>query len=134
MKRENDTSGGNDEWQLRAESLICATSPQALLSALAICDGHGIFTAETFLERGLRRDLVDLFHRVHMSSAEDCTQAIEGASGHQVEAVKGVYGLELLRVVAQAYDIPPAPFHGRGTQARWYREQLRQKLVPGSIK
>ena len=127
---ENDKSFGKEEWQLRCEQLIREINPHALFAAAQMCDGHTIWNPEAFIGAGLPAELVNHFNRVHMAAADGkhSKWGIEGPSGNQIEACKGVYGLELLELICEAYGIPSAPKRGRGTSARWYIEELRKKL------
>ncbi|MSR68155.1 hypothetical protein EXS65_05070 [Candidatus Peribacteria bacterium] len=128
MTETNDSFDQKEEWQLRLEQLMRETQPDILFAAAQICDGHTIWNPEVFVRAGLPEELVNHLNRVHMASASDKKWGIEGPSGHQVEACKGVYGLEFLELACEAYGIPAAPKYGRGASVRWYIEELRKKL------
>ncbi len=126
-ENDGDTlDGGKEDWQLRLELMIREVAPDVLFSAAKICDGHTIWNPEVFLQTGLPEELVNHFNRVHMASTTDKKWGIEGPSGKQIEACKGVHGLEFLELTSEAFGIPSAPKRGRGAQARWYIEELRK--------
>jgi hypothetical protein len=111
------------------KNLIIQTPPEVLLKVADLCDGWGIFKPQTFIDMGLDPAIVSTYTCMHLSDADDPKQQITNkATGKQVEAMKGVYGLDLLRAIAKAFEIEDAPYSGRGKQARFYQEELKKKL------
>src|SRR5579862_1914037 len=119
---------GKEPSQLRLEQVVREMDPQVILKFAAPCDGHSIWVPDALVRLGLNPELVRAFDRLHMASATNPKWGFEGPSGAQVEACKGVYGLELLDFICEAFGIPSAPKSGRGAIARWDSEQLRRKL------
>jgi hypothetical protein len=111
-----------------AQQLLRQTQPRVILSAIDLCDGHGIVSPEAFLSAGVHPDIVKHLNTLHMSSDDDYMQAIIGASGQHIEACKGVRGLAFLELACDAFGIAKPPFIGRGSQADWMKKKLRDAV------
>lgn len=102
--------------QRLVESLL-QCGPEVILKAADLCDGHSIFDPQAFLEAGLPAEVVDHVTRTYQSDPSSPKSTLF-VHGQPVAEVSGVYGLDLLRFLAQALGVQHAPALGRGYEAR----------------
>jgi hypothetical protein len=106
---------------------IRETPPEVLLRAASICDGHTIFDPQAFRDAGLPESVVAHVNRRHESSGKDPKSTLF-VRGLTVPAIEGVYGLQLLRLLAGALHVEYPHSYGRGTEARNIVAALRKHL------
>jgi hypothetical protein len=102
---------------------VRALAPEAILAAARPCDGHSIFAPRLFLELGLPPDVVAYVTRTH--SSDGSPKGTVYVHGQAVEQLDGVYGLDLLRLLASALGVTYPQKLGRGSQAREIQLALR---------
>lgn len=111
------------DWEHIAQ-LIRETDVEVLKKAIDV-DGHTIYHPDKFLEAGLGKEIVDAFTEEHQSG-DEAKSTIFGNEGEQLDAVKGVYGLDLLIFIAQQFKVTSWKL-GRGSAAAHLRQQLLEK-------
>ena len=102
--------------------------PNIVLAASDICDGHTIFKPEAFLAVGVPQELVDRCTDTYESNFDDPKQTISGPDGRPVNAMRGVYGLDMLAIMVRDFELEYELKLGRGFQARVYQEALHKHL------
>jgi hypothetical protein len=107
---------------------IRETSPEVLLRAASICDGHTIFDPQAFRDAGLPESVVAHVNRRHESSGTDPKSTLF-VRGLTVPAIEGVYGLQLLRLLARALHVEYRAAYGRGTEATNITTALREHFM-----
>jgi len=110
------------------EQLILDTDPMILLECCNRCDGHTIFKHQMFLELGLDERITKFIAQTHTSAANgdpkhDITSTQDG---RPIEQCYGVYGLQFLRLIANAFDLEWEGALGRGTEARRMQEAIQK--------
>jgi hypothetical protein len=118
----------NDEDFRRLREQVRALPPQTLLAAAAVCDGHSIFKPQTFLDAGLPPPVVE--HLTRRYRSDGTPKGTLFVNGVAVEELCGCYGLEVLRFLAHALDVPYRHALGRGFEAQNIRTALEQVLRP----
>lgn len=104
--------------------IIKETPKETLLKIADICDGHSIFTQETFLNAGLHPDIVDEFADCHLSDFRNPKETIFSTrTGEAVEKMAGIYGLEIIEFIARVFGIS-SDKNGRGFRASDLKQQL----------
>lgn len=104
--------------------------PKIVLAAADICDGHTIFTPQAFVEAGVPQALIDRCTSTHRSDFSNPKYTISGPDGNPVEAMAGIYGLDMLASMVHDFKLDYEPKLGRGFQARVYQEALHKHLDP----
>jgi hypothetical protein len=102
---------------------------ETILTAAYRCDGHTIFKPEAFLDAGLPDNIVNHFTRSHGSDGSP--KGTIFVNGDPVKELTGVYGLDLLRFLADALNVEYQEAMGRGTQARHIQAALKQHFDAG---
>lgn len=97
---------------------------KAVLQEVIKVDGHTIYKPEKFLNAGLNADVVTAFTKYHQSGEHPKEQIHVG--NKVVEALSGVYGLDVLEFVASVFDVSSWKM-GRGSRAAHLAEQLVEK-------
>ena len=111
----------------RAVDLVTQCSPEVILRAASLCDGHTVFKPEAFTDAGLPVEVVE-----HLTSEHHSDGSPKGTifvDGQAVESLKGVYGLDVLRFLASALDLEYRDAIGRGFQAQNIHAALRQHFA-----
>ena len=106
----------------RAIDLLKQCTPETILAAADRCDGHTIFKPEAFLDAGMPHEVVELQTRRHGSDGSP--KGTIFVDGQPVDALTGVYGLDLLRFLASALGVEYRSAFGRGTEARHIQAAL----------
>ena|SRR5579871_57610 len=94
-----------------------------VLAAAKRCDGHSIFKPQAFLEAGLPGEIVQHVTRKHGSDGSP--KGTIFVDGQAVDALIGVYGLDLLRFLAAALKVEYRSALGRGSEARNIQSALQ---------
>jgi hypothetical protein len=89
---------------------------ETVLKAIEIADGHIIFPPEMFLDAGLPGKFVKRYTKTQRSNFSKYKEIIM-VNGEAVKSLEGVYGLELLKGLADALDVEYEDKLGRGSQA-----------------
>jgi len=105
-------------------AVVRALPRETVLATANRCDGHTIFKPQAFLDAGLPSEIVDHFTRRHNSDGLPKTTIY--VAGQPVEELTGVYGLHLLRFLANALGVEYASALGRGTEARHIQAVLQR--------
>lgn len=98
---------------------------KAVLREVIKVDGHTIYDPSKFLDAGLDETVVKAFTKYHQSGDHPKEQ-IWAKGGKQVEALAGVYGLDVIEFVASVFDVTSWKM-GRGSRADHLAEQLLEK-------
>lgn len=104
--------------------LICETSPDVILKAAALCDGHSILKPEAFTDAGLHNDVVEYLTATYKS--DGTPKGTIYVAGKVVEELQGVYGLEVLKFIAGALGVEYEGKFGRGSQAEAIKQALHR--------
>ncbi len=97
---------------------------ETILAAANRCDGHTIFKPEAFLDAGLPKDVVEHLTRTHGSDGSP--KGTIFVKGEPVKELAGVYGLDMLRFLADALGVKYTPAMGRGFEAQNICAALKQ--------
>ena len=108
----------------RRADLLKQTDPRAILKAAALCDGHTLFKPEAFIEAGLPEELVKSLTTTHRSDGSP--KGTIFVNGQPVTSLEGVYGLDVLRFIAQVFGIDYPSKIGRGFQAQALYHAIHQ--------
>lgn len=111
-------------WE-KIRATVMATDKAVLREAIKV-DGHTIYKPEKFLDAGLDATVVTAFTKYHQSGEHPKEQIHVGNKA--VEALAGVYGLEVLEFIAGVFDVESWKM-GRGSRAEHLCEQLMEKWV-----
>ena len=111
----------------RLIALLKQTPPAAVLKAVEICDGHTIFAPRAFLDAGLPARVVEHLTRTHRSDGSPKGSLYTG--GRVVPELKGVYGLDALRFLADGLGVTYGRKMGRGSQAEAIKRALCEHLA-----
>jgi hypothetical protein len=110
--------------------IIHNTPKETILAALKLIeidDGYGIFNPQVFLDLGIDSAIVAHVCHRHDSDYSSPKSTISNLEGYPLDAVTGIHGLELLQLIANAFEIH-SPYMGRGRSARHYQAELKVKL------
>ena len=108
----------------RIIALVRQCDPEAILRAASLCDGHTIFAPEAFTEAGLPAEVVA--HMTITYHSDGTPKGTISVKGQAVKELTGVYGLDLLRLLAQALGVTYARAIGRGFEAGNIQTALHQ--------
>jgi len=108
----------------RLAGLVKQCSPEAILRAASLCDGHTIFVPKAFIDAGLPPEVVEHLTTSHTSDGSPKGTIFVG--GRAVPELRGVYGLDVLRFLAHALDVDYPRALGRGTEAANIRSALHR--------
>ena len=106
---------------------VRALPAETILAAADQCDGHTIFKPQAFIDVGLPQSVVD--HCTTTHSSDGSPKGTIFVEGHPVKELSGVYGLDLLRFLANALGVDYAAAIGRGFEAWNIQTALRQRLA-----
>lgn len=101
--------------------------PEVILKAASRCDGHTIFKPEAFTNDGLPEDVVSYITHTYKSNGSP--KGTIFVAGEAVKELKGVYGLDLLRLLASALNVTYQSAMGRGFEARNIQHALQQHFA-----
>lgn len=110
------------KWEKLRET-VKNTDKEVLKKAILV-DGHTIYDAKKFLDAGLDAGVVAAFTKRHFSGDHPKEQISTDAG--PVEALNGVYGLDVLEFIASCFDVDSWKM-GRGSKAAHLVEQLLEK-------
>ena len=113
----------------RIVQLIRDCSPEVILRAASRCDGHSIFKPEAFIDAGLPVDVVS--YMTHTYKSDGSPKGTIFVNGEPVKDLQGVYGLDLLRLLADARGITYRSAMGRGFEAQNIQSALKLQLGSG---
>jgi hypothetical protein len=108
---------------------VRALPAETILAAAYRCDGHTIFKPQAFIDAGLPQAVVD--HCTTTHSSDGSPKGTIFVDGQPVKELSGVYGLDLLRFLANALDLEYAAALGRGFEARNIHAALRRHFQAG---
>src|SRR4051794_16391597 len=103
-------------------------SPEAILRAASLCDGHSILKPDALVAAGLPADVVE-----HLTTRYESDGSPKGTifvGGRAVRRLTGVYGLDALRFMAAALGVEYRDAIGRGFEAQNIRAALHSHLKP----
>jgi hypothetical protein len=112
------------DWNSLRE-IVKNTDKEILKKVIGGCDGHSIFKPKKFTDAGLDSKVVAAFTKKH-HSGDDHKSTIYTNAG-EVDALEGVYGLELLEFIAATFEVTSWK-SGRGFRASQLSEELIKKL------
>ena len=101
---------------------------KVVLACIDICDGHTIFPPDEFIKLGAPKELIDRVCKVHESNLDNPKGTIFNDAGGVIPLLKGVYGLQLLRIIANDLNVHYDSAFGRGTEARRIKEAIHKEL------
>ncbi|CAN5621281.1 hypothetical protein BH10PLA1_BH10PLA1_17180 [soil metagenome] len=107
---------------------VRGSDKEVLLRAAGLCDGHSIVDPKAFIEAGLPATVVDHVTRTHKSDGSP--KGTIFVSGQPVPELRGVYGLDLLRFLADALGVQYRSAIGRGFEAQNIQSALHQHFHP----
>lgn len=110
-------------WEKLREK-VKATDKEVLKAVVSCIDGHTIYDPKCFLDKGLDKDVVAAYTKVHKSG--DTPKEVISTKEGPVAALKGVYGLYLLEFIAGCFDVNTWKM-GRGSRADHLSEQLLEQ-------
>ncbi len=113
---------------LNVIDLVKQCSPETILRAASLCDGHSVLKPDAFTEAGLPAEVVEHVTREYRS--DGTPKGTLFVNGRAVESLTGVYGLDLLRFLASALGVEYRPALGRGFEATNIVSALRQHFHP----
>ena len=97
--------------------LLMRCSPEVILKAADVCDGHSILDPQAFIDAGLPAEVVGHLTRTYKSDLSSPKSTIF-VKGEPVRELSGVYGLDVLRFLAGAVGVEYMRALGRGFEAR----------------
>ena len=103
---------------------IVKTTDKEVLKKAIMVDGHTIYSPSKFLDAGLNKEVVTAFTKRHFSGDHPKEQISTNVG--PVEALNGVYGLDVLEFIAGVFDVSSWKM-GRGSRAGHLVEQLLEK-------
>lgn len=103
---------------------VRALPKETILAAAYRCDGHTIFKPEAFLDAGLPQAIVD--YVTHSHASDGSPKGTIFVDGQPVKELAGVYGLDLLRFLADSLGVQYASAIGRGFQAQHIQTALKR--------
>ena len=112
----------------RLVELVKQCGPEVILRVASICDGHTIFVPKVFVDAGLPAEIVEHLTTTHRSGG--APQSTLFVQGRTTPELRGVYGLDLLRFLADALSIEYQQPMGRGLEARKIHAALLRQLAP----
>lgn len=112
--------------------LIRQTPPDVILKAAELCDGHSIYKPEAFTDAGLPADVVEYATTTYRS--DGTPKGTIFRNGEPVAELRGVYGLNLLTLIADTLGVEYRRCMGRGFQAQAIRSALHQHFVSSQAK
>ena len=102
---------------------VRALPGETILAAAYRCDGHTIFKPEAFLDAGLPKTVVD--YVTHNHASDGSPKGTIFVKGQPVDDLSGVYGLDLLRFLADALGVEYRRAMGRGFEAQNIQSALK---------
>lgn len=105
---------------------IRKTDPSVIRACIEICDGWEVWKAETFVEKGLDKRIVEVVTEDHQSDGS--YKGSMWKNGEMVPTARGVYGPRLLWTIVEAYGLKVRGALGRGTQAAILRDAIKGHL------
>jgi acyl CoA:acetate/3-ketoacid CoA transferase len=102
-------------------------SPDVILKATGLCDGHSIMKPEAFTDAGLPAEVVK--HLTHTYKSDGSPKGTIFVKGKPVKELSGVYGLDMLRFIASALGVEYRQAMGRGFEAQNIQIALRQHFA-----
>ena len=106
---------------------VRALPAEVIVTAAGRCDGHSILKPEAFLDAGLPKPVVDHLTRNH--SSDGSPKGTIFVNGQPVKQLIGVYGLDMLRFLANALDVEYRDAIGRGFEAQNIQAALHQHFA-----
>lgn len=114
----------NAKQHRRLADLIRQCDPAVLLRAAGLCDGHSIMAPNAFLDAGLPAAVVD--HLTRSYKSDGSPKGTIFVAGQPVKELCGVYGLDVLRFLAQSLGVEYRSAIGRGFEAQNIQTALHQ--------
>lgn len=115
--------------QLVEEARQCA--PAVLLRAAGLCDGHSILDPKAFVEVGLPAAVVE--HVTRRYTSDGSPKGTIFVHGEPVPELRGVYGLDLLRFLADALGVTYRSAIGRGFEAQNIQSALHAHFAGNTV-
>lgn len=106
----------NQKQYQRLVDQIRQCTPDIILRAADLCDGHSILKPQAFIEAGLPQEVVNHLTRTYRS--DGTPKGTIFVNGRPVQELAGVYGLDLLRFLASALEVEYQSAMGRGFEAQ----------------
>lgn len=106
-------------------------SPEVILRAASRCDGHSIFKPEAFIDAGLPNDVVSYI--THTYKSDGSPKGTIFVNGAPVKDLQGVYGLDLLRLIANALGVQYRSAIGRGFEAQNIQQALKVHFTNSTV-
>jgi len=109
-------------------AMVKDASPEVILRAAALCDGHSILDPKGFIDAGVPQPVVEYLTHTHQSDGSP--KGTIFTDGQPVEELRGIYGLDALRFFASALGVEYRRAMGRGFEAANIQIALRQHFHP----
>lgn len=103
---------------------IRSTDGATILRIAGRCDGHTILKPQSLVDAGLHSGVVKFITHTHQS--DGTPKGTLFVDGRPVQELTGVYGLDLLRLLANALNVSYRSALGRGFEAQNIQSALRQ--------
>lgn len=104
--------------------LVREQPSEVILKVAALCDGHAILKPEAFTAVGLPTEIVEHLTRTYRSDGSP--RGTLFVNDQLVAELQGVYGLDVLRYLADVLGVKYMPAFGRGTGARNIQSALHR--------
>ena len=102
---------------------------ETIRQAAGLCDGHSILAPQAYVDAGLPPEVVRHVTTTHRSDNSSPKSTIF-VSDRPVDSLRGVYGLHLLELLADALGVRYQQCLGRGFQARAIQRALHDHFNP----
>lgn len=109
----------------KIHELVLGLDSALVLKVANMCDGHTILAPDELIQAGLPYLLVAQFTERH-ESGDHYKEQLTGSNGESVTHLDGVYGLDLLKSLADNLGIKYVRKLGRGTQASAIQQALHE--------
>ena len=113
--------------RVAVEEQVRRCGRRAVLRAAAACDGHTILDPRVLVDAGVPAEVVAHLTRTHRSDGTFKGTILSG--GGPVAQVRGVAGLDALRLFADALGVRYRRAYGRGSEAHNIRTALARHFA-----
>lgn len=103
---------------------------EVLVSTINIIngDGHKIVAPVALWHSGLPRQVINAHVKVYSSDVRNPKHCVFDRKGRLIPSMKGIYGLDLLRNLADSLGVAPYSSLGRDSEAREMTNRIRAKI------
>lgn len=107
-----------------------ALAPEIILAIARVSgtDGHSVFKPEAYQQAGMPAELLAHFTVKIVSDQSDPKYMVYGHDGNVIPELTGVYGLNVVESICNAFDLQPGSYLGRGFRAQAAYRAIREKF------